>query len=233
MIKEERKWMCYHYFHRNPRFGWKATFLFSPVRKDIPGMKRLPCNTIVTDIRECDFLNTWSSSTRTKVRKAENEPLELHRGVDLLPRILDLFRQTAGLKKLRGHFPEDFDTRPWIICSAIYSGDKMLAGHVWVIDEEERRALLFVNASAHHDASVDPSLVSRAHYYLLWQDGLHLRNNGIDCLDLHGYAPETKDPGLAGVYRWKEGTHGEAQELFHYYPLWFYLLRKWRQSFSR
>ncbi len=97
---------------------------------------------------------------------------------------------------------------------------------------EEKRALLFVNASTHHDNNIDSSLVGRAHYYLLWQDGMHLRNNGIDCLDLHGYQPGSKDPSLQGVYKWKEGTHGQQEELYHYYPLWFYYLLKMRKKIS-
>ncbi|HUR30234.1 MAG TPA: hypothetical protein VMZ69_02315 [Saprospiraceae bacterium] len=224
--------MYYTYFHRSPGFHWKTAHLFSPVKKKIPGMVCVSFPTMIADIKECDFLNFWSSSTRTKINKIENDELSIRRGVELLPDILKLFSETASLKKLRGHFPEDFDSRPWIFCSAIFQEEKILAGHVWVLDEEEKRALLFVNASAHHDSKLDSSLIGRAHYYLLWQDGMHLRNHGIDCLDLHGYQSDSKDPALQGVYKWKEGTHGQQEELYHYYPLWFYYLQKMRKNIS-
>lgn len=230
MINEQKKWMRYTYFHRSPCFGWKCTHLFSPVQKKIAGMICIPFPTMITDIRECDFLNTWSKSTRTKINKTEQDQLTLNRGMEVLPDILNLFKSTAAIKKLRGHFPEDFSSRSWIFCSAVYSGDKILAGHVWVIDEEEKRSLLFVNASSHLDEEGEGSLVSRAHYYLLWQDGMHLRNHGINYLDLNGYDPQTKEPGLAGVYRWKEGTHGSQEQLYNYYPAWFYWLRKLRKK---
>lgn len=232
MILEKKKWMCYTYFSKDPHFAWRTVHLFSPAKKKIPGMITVPCPTMKASIIENDFLKTWSSSTRTKINRAENDALELKRGKELLPDILDLFRATAIHKKLRGHYPEDFNSRPWICCSAVIAGNKILAGHVWLIDEEEKRSLLFVNASAHHDPEIDPSLTARAHYYLLWQDGMYLRNNGIDCLDLHGYDPDLKDPALTGVYRWKEGTRGEKEELFHYYPFWFYWFVKLRQNFS-
>ena len=196
-------------------------------------MVSVPCPTMIADIKECDFLSNWSSSTRTKINKAEQETLSLQRDKELLPEILKLFSETAKHKGLRGHKPHDFDSRPWILCSAVKSGDKMLAGHVWLIDEEEKRGLLFVNASAHHDAGIDQSLIGRAHYYLLWQDGMYMRNNGIDCMDLHGYNPGITDENLAGVYKWKEGTHGSQEELFHYYPFWFYWLLSVRKNFSR
>ena len=70
---------------------------------------------------------------------------------------------------------------------------------------------------------------SRAHYFLLWQDGLFFRNLGIELLDLMGYEPNTKDKDLKGVYTWKEGTHGQTEMLYHYYPSWFYVFRKLRK----
>lgn len=230
MIKEQKKWMCYTYFHREPGFQWKTTHLFSPVRKKITGMVCVPFPTMIADIKECDFLNTWSKSAKTKINKSEHDALSLKRGLDLLPDILSLFSETARAKDLRGHYPDDFSSRPWILCSAVYAGEKMLAGHVWVIDEEERRALLFVNASGHQDVQNDSSFIGRAHYYLLWQDGMHLRNNGIDCMDLNGYDPGINDAKLAGVYTWKEATHGQQEYLYHYYPFWFYWLRRWRKK---
>lgn len=230
MIIEKKKWMCYSYFHRNPEFKWRTAHLFSPVKKKVRGMVCVPCPTMIADIKECDFLNNWSASTRTKINKAESDALTLLRDNELLPDILKLFSETAQYKKLRGHFPGDFDSRPWILCSAVLSGDKILAGHVWLIDEEEKRSLLFVNASGHHKAGEDAALIGRAHYYLLYQDGMYLRNNGIDCLDLNGYEPEINDPKLSGVYKWKEGTHGRQEELFHYYPFWFYWFTKARKK---
>src|SRR5688572_7972469 len=190
MIKEQKKWMCYTYFHRSPSFRWRTTYLFSPVRKKIPGMICVSYPTMIADIRESDVVRDWSESTRTKINKAAKDPLSVQRDSEVLPEVLNLFSQTAQKKKLRGHFPKDFNSRPWILCSAVYLEDLILAGHVWVIDEEEKRALLFVNASRHQDKNVDAALVGRAHYYLLWKDGMYLRHNGIDCLDLHGYQPD-------------------------------------------
>lgn len=228
MIRELKKWMCYEYHHREPCFRWRTTFLFSPVKKKIRGMIRRSFPTMLADVRENDFISLWSKSSRYKVNKAEEEKYAIRRGPEVLPEILDCFAETARRKKLRGYCVADFDSRPWIICSAIYHEEKLLAGHVWIMDEEERRALLFVNAASHISPEADASLTGRAHYYLLYQDGLYLRNHGIDDLDLNGYIPECKDPALAGVYRWKEGTHGRQEELYHYYPVWFYWLRKIR-----
>ncbi len=233
MIKEQKKWMCYTYFHRNPEFQWKTAHLHTPVEKNIRGMVRVPCPTLISDIKECDFVNTWSKSTRTKINKAEADVLTIERGVEWLPEILKLFSETATAKELRGHIPTDFDSRPWILCSAVFSADKMLAGHVWLIDEEEKRSLLFVNASAHHNADNDAAMSGRAHYYLLWQDGVYLRNNGIDCMDLNGYNSDLNDPKLSGVFRWKEGTHGQQEALYHYYPVWFYWFTKARKKMTR
>jgi hypothetical protein len=71
-------------------------------------------------------------------------------------------------------------------------------------------------------------VIGRAHYFLLWQDGLLFHQKGFETMDLNGYNPENKDPLLSGVYAWKEGTHGQIEKLYHYYPLPFFWLRKFR-----
>lgn len=230
MIRERKKWMSYTYYHRTPCFHFTKTHLFSPVRKKIFGMVCVPFPTMLTDIRECDFVQTWSKSTRYKINKAGQDQLRLVRGRQVLGEILTLFVNTARSKGLRGHHEYDFHSRPWIFCSAVYSDDQILAGHIWIIDEEEKKSLLFVNAASHLDEESEGSLVSRAHYYLLWADGMHLRNHGIDYLDLNGYDPSSRDPALSGVFQWKSGTHGTHEQLFHYYPFWFYWFRKLRKQ---
>ena len=50
-------------------------------------------------------------------------------------------------------------------------------------------------------------------------------------MDLHGYEEKATDPRLKGVYTWKAATHGEVLHLYHYYPWWFYVLRKIRKVF--
>jgi hypothetical protein len=113
-------------------------------------------------------------------------------------------------------------------CSAIHFEGVTLAAHIWIIDKEEKRAMLYVNATSQHLYHDDTSLVGRAHYFLLWQDGLFLQSKGIKTMDLQGYDPQSGDPRLKGVYAWKEGTHGQQEILYHYYPIWFYVLRKFR-----
>lgn len=228
MIREKRKWLTYTYFDRDPGLKLNTVHLFSPVKKKITGMIRIPFPTMYIDLKNGLFLDTWSKSARYKVGRAEKENLSIKRDADLLPDILNLFMKTAQLKGLRGHETGDFNSRPWIQCSAVFSDHKILAGHVWVMDHVEKRSLLFVNASDHQDEENDSALIGRAHYYLLWQDGLFLHQLGIETMDLHGYDLHIKDPALTGVYAWKEGTHGRQEVLYHYYPLHIYWLRKFR-----
>lgn len=232
MITEHKRWMAYTYFNHNPKWNIRTTHLFSPALTSIPGMKRVPFQTMIVDLKKPDFQEDWSASTRTKLHRAQNEPLIIERGEILLPVILKLFNPSARSKGLRGFEQNDFDTFPYVECSAILSNGVMLCGHIWVIDPEEKRALLYVNASHHHNDGGDRSLTGRAHYYLLWQDGLFLRQLGIETMDLMGYEMDSPDPGLKGVYQWKAGTHGQQKTLYHYYPSWFFLLRKLRNMLT-
>ncbi len=191
-------------------------------------MIRISFPTMILDLRIENFIDQWSKTTRYKVNRAEKENFNIKRGIDLLPEILKLFQKTAMVKGLRGFTTADFDSKPWIQCSAVYSEEKMLAGHVWIMDQIEKRILLYVNASDHHEEANDSSLIGRAHYYLLWQDGIFFQKSGMETMDLNGYAPKTNDPALSGVYAWKEGTHGQQENLYQYYPVYIHWLRKFR-----
>ena len=232
MIREKRKWLNYTYFNRNPDFRWNSIHLFSPVKKKIMGMKQIPFPTMVVNVNDEHFTDHWSRSTRYKINRAEKENFTIRRNNDLLPDILNLFDKTALLKGLRGHAVSDFYSRKWIQCSAVFFENKILAGHVWIIDREEKRSLLFVNASYHQDEQNDTSLVGRAHYFLLWQDGIKFRQTGIEIMDLNGYRPDVNDPLLSGVYSWKEGTHGQLEILYHYYPLPLFWLKTFRNMLT-
>jgi hypothetical protein len=232
MIREHKKWMNYTYFNRNPGWDLRTTHLFSLISKDIPLMTRVPFPTLVIDLRDPTFVNKWSDSTRTKINRAEREGLTADRGNYLLQDILKLFAATAATKGLKGYIPQDFDQFPIVESSAIFYDGVMLCSHIWVIDEEEKRALLYVNASNYHNDNDDKSLTGRAHYFLLWQDGLFLRQKGVDTMDLMGYETNTQNKMMKGVYQWKAGTHGKEEMLYHYYPSWFYLFRKFRNMLT-
>lgn len=233
MITEQKKWMTYTYFNRDPRPGLRTTHLFSPVQKDLNGMVQVPFPTMTVDVRDAEFGELWSSSTRTKIHRAQNENQAVDRGSYLLEDILKLFNPGARLKGLRGFEVADFDTLLNIECCAVYYEGVMLCGHVWLIDETEKRALLYVNASNHYNDNDDRSLTGRAHYFLLWQDGLYLRHLGLETMDLMGYETNTQNESLKGVYQWKSGTHGQEVTLYHYYPRWFFALRKLRNMLDR
>ncbi len=232
MIIQQKSLMTYTYLNRDPGMDLRTTHLFSQVKKRIPFMARVPFPTMIVDLRESSFVSQWSASTRTKINKAEREGLTVDRGNYLLPEILKLFSSTATLKGLRGYVPEDFDQLPHLESSAIYYEGVMLCSHIWLIDAEEKRAILYVNASNHHNDNDDKSLTGRAHYFLLWQDGMYLRSLGIETMDLMGYTTKSENKWMSGVYQWKAGTHGKEEMLYHYYPLWFYVFRKFRNMLT-
>jgi hypothetical protein len=232
MITQRKRLMTYTYFNRNPEADWRTTHLFSPVKKRNVLMVRVPFPTMVVDLRLSAFVSHWSASTRNKINRAEREGLTVDRGNYLIPEILKLFSSTARLKGLKGYVPEDFAQLPQLESSAIYYEGVMLCSHIWLIDQEEKRAMLYVNASNHHNDNDDRSLTGRAHYFLLWQDGLYLRSLGIETMDLMGYKATSNDKWLNGVYQWKAGTHGKEEMLYHYYPVWFYVFRKFRNMLT-
>jgi hypothetical protein len=233
MIVEQKKWMTYTYFNREPGQSLSTTHLFSMMKRQISMMVRVPFPTMVVDLRDSAFVRQWAASTRTKINKAEREGLTADRGNYLIPEILKLFSSTAKVKGLKGYVPEDLEQLPHLESSAIYYEGVMLCSHIWLIDKDEKRAMLYVNASNHHNDNDDKSLTGRAHYFLLWQDGLYLRNLGIEIMDLMGYSAKSANKWMSGVYQWKAGTHGKEEMLYHYYPLWFYVFRKFRNMLTR
>ena len=232
MIEQKKNWMSYTYFNHSPVFDLRTSHLFSLSDQKINGMVKVHFSTMTVDIRNENFISGWSASTRNKVNRIAKETFVADRGKYLLPDILKLFSVNAERKKLGGYAVSHFDELNPIECSAIIHEGVMLCGHVWLIDKTEKRALLYVNASNYQNEHEDASLTGRAHYFLLWQDGLYFRNLGIEMLDLMGYEANTKDQSLKGVYTWKEGTHGKTEMLYHYYPVWFYIFRKLRKRLT-
>jgi hypothetical protein len=218
--------MHYSYYNRSPGYQWRTTHLYSPILVSNLFLVRTPFPTMTVDVSAANFVSKWSASTRTKINKAVRENLAVDRGAHLLPDILKLFSQTAAWKQLRGFTVADFTTFPRFECSAVIVDGVMLCGHVWLIDEEEKIAMLYISASNFRNENDEASMTGRAHYFLLWQDGLFLRQHGVSTMDLQGYNPDSRDPGLIGVYKWKAGTHGQQKMLYHYFPFWFYWLRK-------
>ncbi len=233
MISQKKRMMHYTYFNRAPSRAMSTTHLFALHKHSFSLMVCTPFPTITVDIISPDFVGGWSASCRTKINKANLDDLKVDRSKKGLEDVMNLFQLTARRKGLRGSSSEDLATFPKVEISALYKDGEILCGHIWVIDEEERRALLYVNASKHSRMKEDASLIGRAHYFLLWQDGLFLHQNGVDKLDLMGYREANPDPQLKGVYQWKAATHGTSEVLYHYYPIWFYVLRKFRNMLTR
>lgn len=233
MIREKKRWMTYTYFNRKPKSDFCTTHLFAFVHKPTVLMVCVPFSTITVDLSKEDFIGDWSASTKTKINKAAQETLTIERGETWLTQVLQLFMLTARRKGLRGYRAEEFTGFSDIEVSAAYKNGELLCGHVWIVDRDEKRALLYVNATQQAQDSEEASSIGRAHYYLLWQDSLLLQERGIKTVDLMGFDPETKDPNLKGVFHWKAGTHGTSEILYHYYPVWFYVLRKFRNMLTR
>lgn len=234
MIRQEKKWMTYTFLNRKPGYDFRTAHLFSLANNKITGMKRVAFPTMIVSLKKPDFLQRWSKSARYKINRAEKEGLAVDRGAFLLDDILKLFSLTAASKRLSGYTPDHFsDISSHISCSAVYFDGVMLCGHIWLIDKDEKRAILYVSASNRHDENSDTSLTGRAHYFLLWQDGLFFRQEGIETIDLMGYDPASKDPQMQGINQWKAATHGRQEVLYHYYPWWFYILRRVRSLLPR
>lgn len=229
MIRQKSRWMHYTWFNRRPGSSLGTTHLFSYEALKLPAMVRVPFPTMVIDLQDEQFVSGWSSSARNKINRATREQLSVDRGNYLITDILRLFTATAVLKGLRGYQASHFDQLPHVESSAIFYDGVMLCSHIWVVDDEEKRALLYVNASNHHNPNDDTSLTGRAHYFLLWQDGLYLRQKGVQIMDLMGFESGTQDPLLKGIYQWKAATHGKVEMLYHHYPVWFYTMRKLRK----
>ena len=225
--------MTYTYFNRKPKSDFCTTHLFALVHKPTWMMVCVPFSTITVDLSKEDFIIDWSASTKTKINKAAQETLAIERGEAWLTHVLQLFMLTARRKRLRGYSVDDFAGFPDIEVSATYKNGVLLCGHVWIVDRDEKRALLYVNATQQAQDSEQASSIGRAHYYLLWKDSLMFQERGIKTIDLMGFHPETKDSNLKGVFQWKAGTHGIGENLYHYYPVWFYVLRKFRNMLSR
>ncbi|WP_026379204.1 hypothetical protein [Afifella pfennigii] len=117
--------------------------------------------------------------------------------------------------------------------------DKWLAMHSYICDREAKRARLLHSVSTFRsqEDTAKRNFLGRANRLLHHRCMMLFREEGFQTYDFGGYRPESPDPEIRGIARFKEGFGGTRRLEYHYVsiPRWLLtqaqtLLRRGRRS---
>lgn len=211
------------WFSENPSFRILSSYIQSPIKKDIPFMKRTSFHTIHIDLgkSEEELLSEMDKGTSYEIRRAEREGIicDTKGDIDLFINFFNEFAKEKGIEGTSKGYV-NFDV-PMIITRA-FTGDDLLVMHAYI--EDERRVRLNMSASRRirngEDFKKTRALIGYANRHLHFQDILHFKKSGKKFYDFGGYAKDTDDKSLEGINKFKLGFGGEIVEEYNYRFKW-------------
>jgi lipid II:glycine glycyltransferase (peptidoglycan interpeptide bridge formation enzyme) len=106
---------------------------------------------------------------------------------------------------------------------AAYYQNKMVAGGIFVNDEENMRALVL--ASLRGDGNRE--IIGQANRMLIWEIIKYAKNRGIKLFDLGGIAVNSEYRHQVTLAEFKEAFGGYRKKCYYYYKVYSPLLRFW------
>jgi hypothetical protein len=175
-----------------------------------------------------ELFASFSTHTRRKIKQGANGGFQFRRDVPK-SELIDIYSRFA-----RGNNLPELDQRvidaywPGLTVTKLSYNCRTLVMHSLMIDEKSRRACML------HDAAMfrqmpdrrHRNLISHANRYLHFLDMMFLKEQGIESLDLGGYAKDTTDEQLQHINEFKDGFGGKLVEMSNYISNPLYCYRK-------
>lgn len=175
---------------------------------------------------EEEIFAAFSSSNRTKIRKAEREGVQcfFHKDIDGFIEFYNAFASAKNIEPVgRQRFLELGDN---LMLSYAVWNDRILAAHSYLIDRENHIVRGGYSGSPRFDETVDASRAGRANKLLHYKDMLYLKERGIKYYNWGGYFEDTSDRVELGINEFKMSFGGEIIRYANYYSVSYFLFRK-------
>lgn len=227
----QRKWavpFCKRYFASADQPEWWTYLLpvaymdcYSPAKPSLFGTEHR--HTLLTDLRppEEEIFRHFSKDVRSQIRRCEEQQLFQTNFQTALTDFANLYNAFAPSRGLSAFTPADavaIGAENYLLCSADWQG-KPAVCHFYLLDRTSRTANLLISVSIQFRHS-DPDwrrALSFANRCLHWQGMRHLKAQGFHTYDWGGYVPDTDDPALKGINRFKRGFNGTLTPIYNHY----------------
>lgn len=184
----------------------------------------------VVDLRQEDeqILAGMKSRTRTDIRRAQREGVEIHTCTDKRE-FLDFYnefavRKSDHLSRLDNQIHWGEDT---LVQKAVHDGNVLVMNH-FIVDKADGRARMMYSAAKFRgvDSSEDRNRVGRSSRHIHYEMMLHCKRMGLHTYDFGEYDVDTDDESLKQVNRFKACFGGFDQECYKVQTLPMFLLSK-------
>lgn len=169
----------------------------------------------------------FNKQVRNSIRSAERLGIicEETRNYDMFRDYFNLFADQKGIPRLQKYLFDQLDGNLFI--SIAQHNGKILCAHCYLVDHEEKYAILFRSASSRYlDAALDGNLVGKANKLLHFRDMVALKERGIETYEFGGYDERRGRHRMAGINSFKSRFGGSVNHHFRYITFPYFLIRK-------
>ncbi|HUI57764.1 MAG TPA: GNAT family N-acetyltransferase [Bryobacteraceae bacterium] len=192
----------------------RLTELATPV----PSATTAPFSTRVIDLRaaEGELLSSLQGNTRTKIRRAMRDGVRTRaRSVADLPAFLSFFSAFARQKQLHAANEPKLAALAsaglLVLTSAERPDGTPMAWHAYIAAVTRARQLYSATSLS---GQSDGQAIGRSHRLLQWFDITHLKQLGLQELDLGGWYPGNKDPARMRINDFKQEFGGAVVQRY-------------------
>lgn len=236
-----------YYFEQKQRLDWQDFLLPTAYMDCYSEQKPRFFNTeyrytLLTDLTrsEEDIFQSFAKDNRNQIRRCEREAnfsLNTDTPLEQFIPLYNAFAQTKGLSLFTDDDGERIGQGNYRIFSVQHEG-KALICHFYLLSPQAGVTNLLISASSleyRHDPDMNRAM-GHANRYLHWQGMKHFRREGFHTYDWGGYVPDTDDPAMRGINRFKRTFNGKLTPIYnHYSPAYAFIeqarkkLRQWRR----
>lgn len=203
-------------------------------------------HTLITDLTlpQATLFQGFNRVTRSQIRQYQQEQFFTLNLSTPLEQFMPLYNAFARSRSLSMFSCEDASTigeQNYRIFGMEDAQGKPLLCHFYLLGNAMQTVNLLISASTldyREDQSMS-RLLARANRYLHWQGMCHFKEAGFQRYDWGGYVPDTPDPVMQGINRFKKTFNGQLTPIYNYYsPSYAFIeyarqmLRKWRPQES-
>lgn len=170
------------------------------------------------------LFSSLKSNVRNEIRRAEREGCQVGYSRDY-----ELFRQyyngfSDKKKSIQPISLSQISKYGNAVVSSVKYGEKTLAMHVSVCDEDNKMVFLLYSASLRLEEDADRNLVGRANRYLHWSEFNHYKSLGYEFYDMNGVCIDPSDEERYKIGRFKLSLGGVLEERVDLYSPFFALM---------
>lgn len=206
--------------------GASMVNFFDYNKYDVPGFKRKEGLTTVIDLTQ-DLDTIWNKMRHKFIRK-QIERGERHgivvkqdNNFSEFKKIYKSFREQKYLAKEKINKLKDHT----VLFSGYYQ-NKLIAGGIFVADDQYARALVLASAHNSSDSQMR-EIIGQANRLLIWEAIKYFKNKNLELFDLGGISPDSQNPSLRSLAEFKEAFGGTRQSCYYYHKVYSRLLRFW------